>query len=378
MFLDMQHLQPYMEQTWAWLHSHPESGLHLPQTASFVAAQLRSFGYEVTEQVGGSGLVAVWDTGVPGPAFALRADMDALPFTVDGVKTNYHGCGHDAHTAMLLAAAKVLKENHLVRRGTLVLVFQAAEEIAAGALAMLESGLLPKIDEIVAMHILFDPVHPVGCVTADLSFSGTEILQVEFHGRSAHGSRPNLGINATEIAALAVQAVNCLHFDPALSHSCKVTRFDATQASQNTIPEEATVWWDFRAQTNALLDTMDQQLRKTIASIADIFGAKVSMSHCSCPASSASGESIALVQKVIGAQGGRTLGQVVVTGGEDFNYFSQRLGIPSTCIGLAAGATPGIHVYGMAFDHAAMPLGAAVYAGCAVERLGSPEGGDTP
>lgn len=378
MLLDMQHMQPYIEHTWAWLHDHPESGLDLPQTATFVAAELRSFGYDVLEQVGGSGLVAVWDTGVDGPAFALRADMDALPFTVDQTKTNYHGCGHDAHTTMLLAAAKELKEKDLVKRGTLVLVFQAGEEVAAGALAMLESGLLPKIDEIIAMHILFDPTYPVGYVTPNLTFSGTGILRVEFQGRSAHGSRPNLGVNATEIATLAVQAVNCIHFDPALSHSCKVTRFDATQSSQNTIPEKAIVCWDFRAQTNSLLNTMEEQICKTISSIADIFGAKVSMEYCSCPASNPSSESIALVRKVVEAQGARVLDKVVVTGGEDFNYFSQKLDIPSTCIGLAARATPGIHVYGMTFDHTAMVLGAAVYAGCAVGRLGDRGDGGAP
>lgn len=368
--VEMRHMQPYLEEIWSWLHGHPETGLHLEQTADFVAKELRSLGYEVRENAGGSGIIAIWDTGRPGPSFGLRADMDALPFVVEGEKTSYHACGHDAHTAMLLTAAKALKEADAIQSGRLVLVFQAGEEIAAGALALLDSGKLPELDEIVAMHILFDAAQPVGWVTPDLSFSGTGILRAEFTGRSAHGSRPDLGINATEIAALAVQAVNSLHFNPAVPHSCKVTAFDATHVSNNTIPGRAIVHWDFRAQTNELLEVMKKELKTVISGIAAVFDAQVQFQEEGCPASSSSQTSVELVQQAAQANQISLLDRIVVTGGEDFNYFSKLLGIPSTCMGLAVGATPGIHVYGMKLDHSAMLVGAAMYAGCAVERLG--------
>lgn len=103
----------YIETVWEWLHAHPEIGLETRETSAFVAAQLRSFGYDVISNIGGGfGVLGIWDTHSDGPVLGLRADMDSLLFTVDGKSTCCHSCGHDAHAATLLTAAKIPEERH--------------------------------------------------------------------------------------------------------------------------------------------------------------------------------------------------------------------------------------------------------------------------
>ena len=142
------------------IHSNPEVGAELPKTKAYVMDKLREFGYE-PEEICESGIVATIEGSKPGKTFLLRADMDALPMAeatdCDFKATNgaMHSCGHDMHTAMLLGAAKLLKQNQDEIEGTVKLVFQPDEEGFTGAKKMIEAGVLqnPKVDAAMAMHV---------------------------------------------------------------------------------------------------------------------------------------------------------------------------------------------------------------------------------
>ena len=142
------------------IHENPEVGDTLPKTKAYVINKLREFGYEPTE-ICESGIVATIEGPKPGKTFLLRADMDALPMeetpNCEFAATNgaMHSCGHDMHTAMLLGAAKLLKQNQDQIEGTVKLVFQPDEEGFTGAKKMIEAGVLenPKVDAAMAMHV---------------------------------------------------------------------------------------------------------------------------------------------------------------------------------------------------------------------------------
>ena len=132
-----------------YLHTIPEIGMKEFKTSAYVADVLKQLGYEVETQIGGAtGVVAVCDSGKPGPVLGLRADMDALG-TKDGGAA--HLCGHDGHMAMLLAAAEEIMKEKLVRKGKLKLLFQPAEETREGALSMLKGGAVDDIEILIGM-----------------------------------------------------------------------------------------------------------------------------------------------------------------------------------------------------------------------------------
>ena len=120
------------------LHQIHELGFEEFKTSAYLADKLEAMGYKVTRNIGGTGVIGEIKGSEPGPVMMLRADMDALPFLIDGEKKNIHACGHDAHSAMLLAAASELVGK--VKRGTLRILFQQGEETLKGALAVIDAG----------------------------------------------------------------------------------------------------------------------------------------------------------------------------------------------------------------------------------------------
>ena len=129
------------------LHPLAELGLNTKNTAQYVLDHLEKIGVEAHRVGNTNGVLGVIDSGVPGPTVMLRADMDALPFEVDGKKTAIHACGHDGHTAMLLEAASRLVGN--IKKGKLKLLFQPAEETLEGANVMIKEGVLDGVDYLV-------------------------------------------------------------------------------------------------------------------------------------------------------------------------------------------------------------------------------------
>jgi len=231
---------PDLEALYIDLHRNPELSGHEEKTSAKIAARLRALGYEVTDHVGGFGVVAVMRNG-KGPTVLLRADMDALPVaektglpyasTVTAKNDSgetvpvMHACGHDIHATSLVGAATLLAKAKSRWRGTLVLVGQPAEEGGGGAGRMLKDGLyerFPKPDFTIAFHD--DPRLPAGKVgfSPGPAFANVDSIDVTVFGRGGHGSRPEAAVDPIVIAARIVTALQTIvsrensPFDPAV------------------------------------------------------------------------------------------------------------------------------------------------------------------
>ena len=241
------------------LHEHPELSSHEVQTAAKLAAKLRGFGYEVTEKVGGTGIVAVMKNGA-GPTIMLRTELDALPVE-EKTGLSYaskvhaaddsghevpvmHACGHDLHMASLIGTAQILAETKSTWHGTLVLVGQPAEETISGAKRMVEDGLMtrfPKPDVAVALHtgnIL--PAGKVG-VTPGVLSANADSLRITIYGKGGHGSAPNTTIDPIVLGAkivLALQTIVSREVKPGEIAVVTVGYFQAG-LKNNIIPDEA-------------------------------------------------------------------------------------------------------------------------------------------
>ncbi len=189
------------------IHRNPEVGAELPKTKAFVIGKLREMGYE-PEEICESGIVATIKGNKPGKTFLLRADMDALPMeeatNCDFKATNgaMHSCGHDMHTAMLLGAAKLLKQNQDLIEGTVKLVFQPDEEGFTGAKKMIGAGVLknPDVDAAMAMHV--NSGTPSNLVVCGLgtSIGGCFRFRIVVKGTGCHGAMPETGVDPINIA----------------------------------------------------------------------------------------------------------------------------------------------------------------------------------
>jgi len=260
------------------LHAHPELAFSEHRTAGIVAAALRELGLEVHEGVGGTGIVGVLRHGNGGRSVALRADMDALPMAerndlayasrVPGV---HHGCGHDGHTTMLLGAAR-----HLARskrfRGTVVFVFQPAEEGRAGARAMLEDGLFERFpcDAVYALHNW--PDLPLGQAQTRPGpiMAAADRFDIVVRGRGGHAAQPHRSPDAILAASQLVTQLNTIvarRIDPAESAVLSVTRIEGGQ-SHNVLPAQVEITGTVRSFDAATQDRIEAALKATAQGVA--------------------------------------------------------------------------------------------------------------
>src|SRR5690349_15730394 len=194
------------------VHRHPELSMQEQRTAEVAADRLEAAGFEVTVRVGRTGVVGLLRNG-DGPTVMLRADMDALPVqeqtdlpyssTVDGVM---HACGHDMHVAWLAGTAALMARARDAWQGTLMAVFQPAEETAEGAQAMIDDGLFdrfPKPDVILGQHVMPPPAGVIGS-RAGVITSAADSLEIHMFGRGAHGSMPQASIDPVVMSAATV------------------------------------------------------------------------------------------------------------------------------------------------------------------------------
>jgi amidohydrolase len=221
------------------------------RTAGLAAERLSAAGFEVTAGVGGTGVVGLLRNG-EGPTVMLRADMDALPVAeqtgleyasmVDGVM---HACGHDMHVAWLVGATAELAATRGDWHGTLLAVFQPAEETAAGAQAMIDDGLFdrfPKPDVILGQHVMPAPAGSIG-VRAGVVTSAADSFEIRMFGRGAHGSMPEASVDPVVMAAatvLRLQTIVAREVAPARSAVVTVGVLQAG-TKENVIPDEATI-----------------------------------------------------------------------------------------------------------------------------------------
>jgi len=260
------------------LHAHPELAFAEHRTAGVVASALRELGLEVHEGIGGTGVVATLRVGSSGRSVGLRADMDALPLTEHSdasyrstVLGVHHGCGHDGHTSMLLGAAR-----HLARTrrfdGTVVFIFQPAEEGQGGARAMIEDGLFERFpcDAVYALHNW--PDLPLGSAQTRPGpiMAAADRFDISLRGRGGHAAQPHRTPDAILAASQLVTQLNTIvarRIDPGESAVLSVTRIEGGH-SHNVLPAEVQVTGTVRSFDAASQDLIEAALRATAQGVA--------------------------------------------------------------------------------------------------------------
>lgn len=354
------------------LHQIPELGFEEFKTSAYLADKLEAMGYKVTRNIGGTGVIGEIKGSEPGPVMMLRADMDALPFVIDGEKKNIHACGHDAHSAMLLAAASELVGK--VKRGTLRILFQQAEETLKGALAVIDAGVLEDVDIALGLHVR--PIQDIayGEMSPAVRHAASTFVHITINGLSSHGARPHLGVNAIEAAAAAINAITAIKINPIIPWSCKVTSIAGGGTAPNIIPDKVKMVVDTRAQTNEAMTELLEKLRRAVTNAAAALGAtaEVATPDGVIPAAeydeALTAEVAACIEEVVGKE--RLAKELVNPGGEDFHYFVNKYPhIKAAYFGVGAAAAPGLHHQDMCFNHKAMEYGAEILAGAVRKRL---------
>jgi hippurate hydrolase len=254
------------------LHAHPELGFQEERTAALVAGKLAGWGIAVERGLGGTGVVGIVKNGQSARAVGLRADMDALPMTelntfahASRAPGKMHACGHDGHTAMLLAAAR-----HLARRrdfdGTAYLIFQPAEESGGGARKMIEDGLFRRfpMDAVFAMHNW--PGMPAGqfAVGPGPVMASSSEFEIILRGKGGHAALPHLGADPVLAGCALVQALQGIvsrNMNPLEPGVLSVTMFHAGDAD-NVSPNEARIAGTVRAFSHEALDLIEQRMRE--------------------------------------------------------------------------------------------------------------------
>lgn len=280
----LQDLYPQMQAWRRHLHQHPEISYEEEQTAAFVAERLKGWGIVPQRNVGGHGVTATIDSGRPGPAVALRADMDALPIQdektcdyaskVPGVM---HACGHDAHTSVLLALACVLQEHRDQWRGRVRLLFQHAEEVSpGGALQMIEAGALEGVDVIYGVH-LWTPF-PVGTVStrAGACMAAADEFRIAVMGKGGHGGLPHETVDSIAIAAHTVvnlQSIVSRNTNPADPAVISVGAIHGGQ-SFNVIAETTVLSGTVRSFNEHTRDLLHRRVTEVAEQTAAMFGGR--------------------------------------------------------------------------------------------------------
>lgn len=368
--MDEKIVKQFLQDTWEKLHGMPEVGATTPKTCAYLAACLKEFGYVVDADVAG-GVVGVLDSGYPGLNFALRADTDALEFFVDGEKVVYHGCCHDAHSTILLAAAKELAETG-IHQGKLYIIFQPGEEPNVGAKAMIETGKLDGIQEICGLHFVPETDVPHGSVASLLLHNGLGMLNAVITGKNAHGSLPQEGINAVEAGVLAINAANMVRCAPDKSWSCKVTQFSADRSSDNTIPDYARIAFDLRGESNEIMKELSDKVQAAIATAVTAVGATAKFDLQVNPAPNYDKDLAEFVEKTIARELGkeRCAGHVRTGAGEDFHFFNYLRNMKNAYMAVGAKVSPALHVYNCTYDHEYIYISYKLLCALAHKKLG--------
>jgi hippurate hydrolase len=288
-------LLPQLEALYTDIHAHPELSMQETRTASLAADHLRAAGYEVTTGVGKTGVIGLLRNG-DGPTVMLRADMDALPveeatgapYASKATATDregntvpvMHACGHDMHVAWLVGATTLLAQTRDSWRGTLMAVFQPAEETAEGAQAMIDDGLFkrfPKPDVVLGQHVMVGPAGAIGGRKGVIT-SAADSLQIRLFGRGAHGSMPQASIDPVVMAASTVLRLQTIVARELAPTEAAVLTIGSLQAGtkENVIPDEAVIKLNVR--------TFDEGVRaRVLAAITRIVNAEAVASRAPKP-----------------------------------------------------------------------------------------------
>lgn len=320
------------------LHRHPELAFAEQRTAGLVAERLRAAGYRVRTGVGGTGVVGEMEGSGDGPTLLLRADMDALPVReetahdfVSMAEGAMHACGHDAHVAVGLAVAERLAG----RRdwpGRVRYVFQPAEEISAGARAMITDGVLEGVDAALGLHVWLGlPSGTIGVVAGPQMASSAD-FELTVRGRGGHGAMPEETVDAVLVASqvvVALQSIVSRNVSPLDAAVITVAAFQAGEA-HNVIGDTAVLRGTARAFDPELADALPGRIERVVAGVCAAYGAEYELEYRPNTPPTVNDERIAgLVQEAaeetVGAERARNGLGVRTMAAEDFGEFLQRV-----------------------------------------------------
>lgn len=315
------------------LHSEPELSWEEFKTTDFVCAYLDELGisYRRTEP---TGVIAEIEGGKPGKTVALRGDMDALSVEELNKELSYaskeagkmHACGHDAHTAMLMIAAKALNVIKEDLPGNVRLLFQPAEEVAQGAKALVEQGAVGGVDNVFGIHIWSQmPTHKVSC-TPGPSFASADLFKVTFKGKGGHGAIPQACIDTAVVASsfvMNVQSVVSRTIDPQQGAVLTVGKM-VVGTRFNVIAENAVIEGTVRCFDPEVRDHIETQLTHYAENVAAVYGATARVEYTRGTQAVINDEDSALLVQQVASE---AFGEDVIyhekptMGGEDFSFY---------------------------------------------------------
>ncbi len=358
------------------IHRHPELAFEEHRTAALVADKLEGWGYAVERGIGGTGVVGTLVRGRGGKRLGIRADMDALPIDeatgLEYASSNsgvMHACGHDGHTAMLLAAARHLAEQGSFD-GTLHLIFQPAEEGGGGALRMMEDGLFERFpcDAVFAMHNM-PGIEQGRLVLRDgAAMASSDYATITLHGIGGHGAMPQRAADPIVAAAgivMALQTIVSRNIDPLHAAVVTVGALHAGKAN-NVIPASATLELSVRALDRKVRATLEQRIKALVTAQAESFGVTARIDWkpgyavlVNTPAETAFAREVAL--ELVGAEQ-VTLHGPPLTGSEDFAFMLER--VPGSYVLIGNGTGEGgcmVHNPGYDFNDHNVAVGSAYW-----------------
>lgn len=394
LFQEAQALQGTIVKHRRYIHENAEIHNELPVTAAYVIKILKEMGYDPKE-ICKSGIVATAGK-KPGKTILLRADMDALPIAEENKlrfksKSGYmHACGHDLHSAMLLGAAKLLKDHEDELQGQVKLMFQPAEETMAGAGAMIESGVLenPKVDAAFMIHVISGIPIPTGSIIVPQSgivSAAADWYKITVQGKGGHGAAPNTTIDPLNILAhihLALQEINAREIASGDNVSLTVGQMHGGNTA-NVIPDTAFLAGTIRTFSKETREFVKLRLEQISQGISSTFRAEAFIEfEKSCPSvfidQNLRNQIIEYAIELIGKDKlvdmEQAMGASKLPASEDFSFVSEKL--PGMMFILAAGSPEEGYVFPphhpkTAFNEDALSTGAALYANTAIKWLKS-------
>jgi hippurate hydrolase len=365
------------------LHAHPELRYDVHRTAGSVVEKLKSFGCdEVVPGIGRTGVVGVirgrktankTGNNTGNRVIGLRADMDALPIEEETglpykstVPGKMHACGHDGHTAMLLGAAKYLAETRNFA-GTAVVIFQPAEEGGAGALAMVNDGLIKRfgIEEVYGMHNY--PGLPVGqfAIRPGPMMAAADHLAIEIEGKGGHAARPHLAIDTILVGAQMInqlQSIVARNIDPLQSAVVSICMFQAGQ-TDNVIPQHAILRGTARSLTAEVREVLQKRIGEVVEGTARLYGASAKITYTNgYPVVVNHERQTAFAADVAREIAGKDKVDVdvpPVMGAEDFAFMLNER--PGAFIFVGNGDTAGLHHPAYDFNDETIPVGTSYW-----------------
>lgn len=364
------------------LHENPEILYDTHRTSAVVAEKLQEFGCEeVVTGIGRTGVVAVikGKTNTSGKVIGLRADMDALPI-MEATGLPYasktpgamHACGHDGHTAMLLGAAKYLAETRNFD-GTVVVIFQPAEEGGAGGKEMCDDGMMDRwgIQEVYGMHNW--PGKPTGSfsIRPGAFFAAADQIDIEVEGKGAHAAKPQAGIDTTVVASnivMAMQTIVSRNADPVENIVVSITSFETDTKAHNVIPQRVHLKGTVRTMNPDVQDMAEKRITEIAEGIAASYGAVARVNyHRGYPVMVNSDEQTDFAAEVARSVSGDCEEAPLVMGGEDFAFMLQER--PGAYILVGNGDTAMVHHPEYNFNDEAIPAGCSWWAEIVEQRM---------